>query len=1038
MKKNVLKSIVLFGGILFLSASCVKEIESKNDTYRPAGSPIVFAAETGYDNGIATRTAYSGEAFDVTVNSVTKQFERIDWVAGDKVKVCYLNTGASAVYTVGSPSANNEQSAANLSSQSSMTWDEGDDDHVFYAMYPDVSSNSGHGTNSNASLTVSPNGALVRGVIPDEQTVYQKASGSKVYNADMVYGYLVSKKTIDAESTATSVELPFRPATTTFQFQFKTASGSAAVSSFEMSSTTSDLTGKFTFDMKDGYDTDDRVNPSWGTVSLENTTKKITVTFDQSATITSDVALDFTVFALPVDITNVTLKFNFADGTSKTLPLKREGVFDTFNACKKYIITNAKVPGNGEWVYTLTEVDPTTDLPIPVTDIEVTGPAQISGTKPFKSYKTNTQTNEQALVDVEFQYAPVLSNGTPGEWSNTLPTWLSQYVVTHRPDPDVPGDPQETPTTSWMSQMDFTVMNHDGGVIMFDEIDEHTRILRNDLTHPANGFTSSSPQDLSLYEINSLTSPRSNGKPKTANCYVVDRRGWYMFPLVYGNAIDWDWAPENGWNTSSWRDNDAGITGWSDAPSGYKLRHFQNYVDNPISSPYILNDIGFDPSTQNLDDLYEAVIVWEDVETPFISTSSVQIISPYTESTTKYVAENGSTKVVVPYIKFQVNGNIMQGNALIALREKTGDKRIIWSWHIWITDLDMNTLNVSTHEGSVVSSNDMLQYHIGWCDMRIGRKYSYEPRVYYVKISHTEAESDADPLIFKVTETAPPFTSITVSCGTTYEAGRKDPFLPGMSEEHFWVEGQSPIANWTYINKPVYSPTYGTITVGNNRVLSQTVTSSMDNMSHTIQHPYIVYSGGFIGWLNNHRPRNLWNMRDTDDYVHNQYLPWHQKGTLELDYSPQYQYDVLIWKTVYDPCPPGFSVPNYTFATGFTTTGYNIEWQGTDGWHVSDAVWIPADAEVYPDVVIDGDVYGDFRTYLSTNSGTMCFPGSGDRDGSNGKIENICAQFFLMSGKFKGDRYVVSFNNVGPVGAGTSRVNCYAIRPVREQPRPTD
>ncbi len=1064
MKKNVLKSIVLFGGILFLAASCVKEIESKNDTYRPAGSPIVFSAATGYDNGVATRTTYSGET--VTLSGYSNPFERIDWVSGDKVKVCYFNGGAAAVYTVGSPTADGEKSTADISSQSSMAWAGGTDDHVFYAMYPDATSDSGHGTNSSASLEVSPNGAFVSGLIPAAQTVYQKATGSKVYDADMVYGYLVSKKTIDAESTATSVELPFRPATTTFQFQFKTESGSAAVTSFEMTSATSNLAGNFSFNMLTGADADQRGSASWGEVTVTNASKTITVSFDQAATITADAALDFTVFALPIDITDVTLKFNFTDNTSKTLALKRNDVFDTFTAGKKYIITNGHVPGNSEWVYTLTEVD-TEGTPIAVTDIKAgevpTGhgghighyPVQ-TRTKLFQSYKTQTtgeHAGDQALVGVKIEFAAADEDGNmTGEWDEAnIPDWLSDYSVTDQPE-------TTAPTGTWTSEADYTelpikVLNPGLSGLdqyeTFNEIKVHTTILRG---RSANGFTSDAPQDLALYDIDKLTATTANSHPKTANCYVVDRKGWYQFPLVYGNAIDWDHSPDNnGWNPSSVKDNDSGLTGIQT----YRLPHFQNFIGKPIRSPYIMDDINSTESATGLtvNDV-EAVIVWEDASVPFISNSSVQLVSaPTTDAV--YYAVDGTTEKTIPYIKFQVNDNIMQGNALLALREKEGAKRVIWSWHIWITDLDMGTVNVPLHSGSVVSSNDMMLYNLGWCDMRIGRMYSYVPRICYARISQTEAGSTAAPLVFKITEKLDPYYTLTLSSGTYYQMGRKDPFFSGTTNEGLtWGDNVTTAPSYgnselsvephtsgtvppLYINKPVYDPNTFGVTSSATSIPSPEVTAAQNDMVHTIQNPHRFFSRNVtstIGWLYDRRPYNLWNMYNHSRGYNNGNLEYYYTGGLEW-YSPHYEYDQIVVKTVYDPCPPGFSVPNYTGFTGFTDTGYNVAYRDGSGAHSSGAKWVPEDAETFPDI----ELYGDYRYYFDTNDGsrTICFPSHGYRnsDLNDSPVDGLFGGVYYMTAQKKGDRYVVCLSGYGPMGAANGRSIGYAVRAIKEQPR---
>ena len=1056
MKSKRFIHIALIGAVALLAAACQeKEITTQDDLYRPAGSKISFTAETGYDNGIETKAEYSGALF----GSSPKR-ERIDWKSGDAIQIIY--NGSAGDFTVsGTPTNTDANSVASFNG--SLAWSS-TGPHTFYALYPSASDGGKAG-----QLTAA---GVVSGTIPATQnvdpyntlTVDIEESGSTIsltkYQPNTAqYGYLVSYKQIESNSTESTVHLKFKPAFTTFEFRLRRNPdhGEIKISSVELSSASgtagSDLTGSFSLSITGGDD----YGATWNTPTVSGGARKITVGFPEGGvSVPTEGYLDFSILALPVDQTGLTLKLNYVDGTSKSIKLMEgdpaNGNWYTFTGAKKYIITNVYVPGSS-WVYTLTEVDPLTGEAIPVTNMVVATPSTGHGghigaypatalTKPFKSYKTKADDNTvNQLVDVTIEYSPANDDGTCADnWTTDLPDWLSDYDVTSRPA-------DTAPTDAWMSQADFIAVPvkelHPEATGLdkyevFNEIKESKERIQ--ALSARSQFTETKPQDLALYDIDQLNgSPRSSGKPKTANCYVVDRKGWYMFPLVYGNAIDWDWASENGWNTTSWR-----VALNDHTFDNYYMGTFQNYVAGWISSPYILNDVSL-----TVDDV-EAIIVWEDAETPFILPATVQVFNPYTESTTKYVAENGSTKEVVPYIRFQVNDNIMQGNAVIALREKSGDKRIIWSWHIWVTDLDMGTQNVSLHSGAVVSSNDFMKYNLGWCDMRIGRMYSYVPRLWYVRISHDDPASNCEPLVFTVEESLDPYYTITQSSGTYYQLFRKDPFLPGTSYEGLtWGDLVSIGPNYSneelnvaphvdhypqrYINKPVYAPEYS-ITSGVDKVKTVAATSAMDDMKHVIQNPNVYYDRNdatTMTWLYNKRPWNLWNM-----YAHQAYnqgnLQWHANGT-EADYSPDYRYDMIVVKTIYDPCPPGFSVPNYTAFTGFTTSGTDLEWRDTGGaYHQFNppVTWVPEDAEHFFDI----DLYGDYRWYFSTNDGTICFPGHGYR--SAGQVAGLFGGLYMPTVQKKGDRYVVCLSGWGPVGAGNSRATAYGVRAIKEQPRP--
>ena len=94
--------------------------------------------------------------------------------------------------------------------------------------------------------------------------------------------------------------------------------------------------------------------------------------------------------------------------------------------------------------------------------------------------------------------------------------------------------------------------------------------------------TEDAPYDLSMHTI--YGEERAAGSV-TANSYVTNAPGWYAFPLVYGNAIDWNKNSSTGVNTSAY------------APSGsgtYFLSPFQS-SEGSITSPYISGAISAYP-----------------------------------------------------------------------------------------------------------------------------------------------------------------------------------------------------------------------------------------------------------------------------------------------------------------------------------------------------------------------------------------------------------------------------------------------------------
>ena len=944
-----MKKAFLLLAALFTLASCDFNDFSKGSG---VGKPITFTANTYYQNGIGTRTEYSGDFF----GDETK-YERINWVDDDLLRIWAqvdANTKENGDYSVEShetDASNQQNSNAKVKSVGNpLTW-LSDATHTIYALYP-----SPNTENFTDASKVSLNGNVITATIPATQVVTAE-SGSKVFKPDMNYAFMWAAT---QAAPGNNVNLGFKPLMTTFEFTVGTSVAEGlALKSFTLK-TDNDadspvIAGDFTAAISD-----DLANCT--ITDIANGATAINVSLGNVA-VTADSPVTFTVFALPQNLTHLTMVFTLSDDSTRELALKRkeEGATDytfiTFEAGKKYRITNVGVPGDG-WTYTLEEVEPGTDM------------ARISyeagtGTKEMKSYKTKGSDVQE--VTMAFRYSPADADGNNLEqWSNDGPDWLTSLLVGAHSDDEQPTDPFTlTGTYTEMPLASTEILN---------ETNDHIAILKE---KGDNGASSDSPQDLALYDINSLTSSR--GTAKTANTYVVDRAGWYMFPIVYGNAIDWGKASTNGWNVGSYYDGQG--NGW-DGGNYYVLHRFKNYLNNGITTPYILDDVNL------ASDAVEAVIVWEDAseENLFIKAGTVDIIEL---ASSNYKAQDGSDLTKVPFIRFQVDpDNIRQGNAVIALREKEGDQRIIWSWHIWVTDTDLSTQTVYTRS-NIVTSNQMLKVNLGWCDTKVTTKYLYNPRKYFVEVSQTEG--NADPVVFAVTQTGDHWTITSTSSGTFYQYGRKDPFLP--------MKGLWP---YSTENKDSYSPAGYDITDGNRAIQFEEVSGSNDgNVSYGIQNPYVQYQrGGNYGWVSGQN-RNLWDMTETSG----------NGQSYDTGVFVQSK-DKKVVKTIYDPCPPGFSVPNYSAFTIFTSTGNNLP----------DGTWNPENP-------VTEDKLGFMFNTSDSGDETMYFPSQGYR--ANGTLGGSIESLYYFTSKASGTRYGLMLSHGGPM-RDLSKSNAYSVRPAKE------
>lgn len=78
MEQTSFRVMTFLAAAAVLSAACQRE-----ETLDMRRNEVSFTVATGYENGPATRTEYSGERYMVGSTS----YERIDWVAGDVIRI---------------------------------------------------------------------------------------------------------------------------------------------------------------------------------------------------------------------------------------------------------------------------------------------------------------------------------------------------------------------------------------------------------------------------------------------------------------------------------------------------------------------------------------------------------------------------------------------------------------------------------------------------------------------------------------------------------------------------------------------------------------------------------------------------------------------------------------------------------------------------------------------------------------------------------------------------------------------------------------
>lgn len=349
------------------------------------------------------------------------------------------------------------------------------------------------------------------------------------------------------------------------------------------------------------------------------------------------------------------------------------------------------------------------------------------------TYNLSANPNQEVLVlDVTGDFASTYTGGTDNfavtshlikNGSTTPVNWIAEFVddngnVIERPewivDMTSAGEGNTDCTTH------TTVQN-----LVFEQISPQSQVLQN--TADINTSSGNTPYNLA-------SSTGQVAIENTANTYIIHAPGKYSLPLVYGNAI------RNGAENSS-----AYI---ATTHSRYALKNFVNHLGNGITDPYIYNNSGCEPS--------DAVLLWED---------GLSLV--------KNVALSSDGK----NIEFDIPQNsIRQGNALIAVRDKTG--AIMWSWQLWITDYAPANETV----GITVSGTTYKLYTRSVGDIIGGDVTNFAPRSVLVRFTQTDVPDGLEPLQKTVKFTQSGVTITTPNCFTYYQWGRKDPMMSEMMQ----------------------------------------------------------------------------------------------------------------------------------------------------------------------------------------------------------------------------------------------------------------
>lgn len=410
---------------------------------------------------------------------------------------------------------------------------------------------------------------------------------------------------------------------------------------------------------------------------------------------------NYTFYMIPQDLDNkVDAEVEFTDGSKITVPLKgswKAGTTRTYKLSQK----------NSSWVYTLNQISPS-----------AVAYDKTQATYQIESYRQAPDGTKQDVAWKVIGYS--VDNGTT--WTTTKPSWLKSLSK------------EQSNGGTAAEQLTATL-----GTDIVDLVAERNKGLQN-----------ATPLGTASTYYNLSNATGAAAVQNTANCYVISAPGYYMIPLVYGNAI------KNSQTNSSAYISSAPATPLAFENAAKKtdviLHHFVDHISKPITNPWIEKTNGGAYNGINA-----AEVTWSD-ENNLVELANSPI----------YHDASGNA-----FVKFEVKkDNLKSGNAVISV--KKGDT-ILWSWHLWFAPKNaLEKIKVTNFQNKVYEfTNETL----GWKPTEwTGTSYS-TPRTVKVKVEQTLANNGVKQYAV-VTITQNP--GLTKKNGTTtfYQWGRKDA-LPG-------------------------------------------------------------------------------------------------------------------------------------------------------------------------------------------------------------------------------------------------------------------
>ena len=324
----------------------------------------------------------------------------------------------------------------------------------------------------------------------------------------------------------------------------------------------------------------------------------------------------------------------------------------------------------------------------------------------------------------------------------------------------------------------------------------------------------------------------------------------------------------------------------------FVLQDFVDHNDHKITSPYINVQNSGDQATK-------AEVIWEDCQ---------DIV------TEPKVTGSGADSYLTFTIKKE---NLQNGNAVVAVTNATG--KVMWSWHLWFTPKSsLKTIPFT----SVGSTYNFMTDNLGW---KYTKWTGGLKREVVVKIEQQAETGEKKTATITLKQAAG--NNVREGYGNLYQWGRKDP-LPGTDN---------------FYPNTGYKFNDGYAIVGD-QVADYTNSANIQRMEKrtiglSIREPGIMLpkvGGGKLSWTNRQYV-NLWSA--DNDKINETETPI-KNGI----------------KTIYDPSPVGFKIP---------------------------------DAYAFKDLSQTGAVWSNGYTLKVDNDKEIYFQAGGYRDGNDGVIKGV-------------------------------------------------